>query len=130
MSGVPARARTAATLFLIYAVLVLANAVYAHMLPTGSTTTELFRAAVRIIGIVLIAVGLLRGAHWAWLLGVVFGGFWLLMGAVGAAALVAGGDGFGVSAFGLIIVLVAIALLAAAWALLLTREVRQAYRSS
>lgn len=129
MTDVPVRARAAAVLLLIYGALVLANAVYAHMAPAAVTPAGLFRAAVRIIGIVLIAIGLLRGAHWAWLAAVVFGGFWLLMGIVAVAAVATAGDGVGVSISGLFFVVVGTAMLAVAWALLLTREVRQAYRS-
>lgn len=127
MNEIPPRARTAAVLFLVYGVFVLAAAVYG---PTGADATggtALFRASVRVIGIVLVAVGLFRGAHWAWLLGVVFGGFWLVMGVIGAAALATSGEASGASA-GLLAVLAALAILAAAWALLLTPVVRQAYR--
>lgn len=127
MSEIPRRGRTAAVLFLLYGALVLVAAVYAQ---TGSAngTTALFRASVRVTGILLIAVGLFRGAHWGWLLGVVFGGLWLLMGVISAAALIISGEGAGALA-GLVAVLASMAILATAWALLLTAGVRQAYRN-
>lgn len=127
MSEVPARARTAAVLLLIYGALVVVAGVAGHAHPAGTTTTNLFRTAVRVIGIVIISGGLFRGAHWAWLLGVVFGGFWLLMSFIGAAALITSGEGAGVSLYALIHILAVVTALAGAWILLLTRAVRQAY---
>lgn len=126
MSEVPRPARVAAILFLVYGALVLVAAVYGQA-GSAAGAMGLFRLSVRVIGIVLIAVGLFRGAHWAWLLGVVFGGFWLLMGGIGAAALATSDEGMDVTA-GFIAVLAAMAILATAWALLLTARVRQAYR--
>jgi hypothetical protein len=127
---VPPRARTAAALLLIYAALVLLNALVWQLGAAESRPIEFFRAGVRILGVVLIAVGLLRGARWAWLLGVVFAGFWLLMGVLSAAALFAGSAGRGVSLFTAALLVAAVAVLAAGWILLLTREVRDAYRST
>lgn len=129
MSDVPPRARTAAILLLVYAALVLLNALAWQLGGADSRPIEFFRAAVRIVGVVLIAIGLLRGARWAWMLGVVFAGFWLLMGVLAAAALFAGSAGAGVSRYSVAFVIAGVAVLATGWVLLLTREVRDAYRS-
>lgn len=126
---VPPRARTAAGLLLAYAALVLLNALVWQLGATESRPIEFFRAAVRVLAVVMIAVGLLRGARWAWMLGVVFAGFWLLMGVLSAAALFAG-SGRGVSLYTATLLVAAVAVLAAGWILLLTREVRDAYRST
>ena len=127
---VPPRARTAAALLLAYAALVLLNALVWQLGAAESRPIEFFRAAVRVLGVVLIVVGLLRGARWAWLLGVVFAGFWLLMGVLSAASLFAGSAGRGVSLYTATLLVAAVAVLAAGWILLLTCEVRDAYRST
>lgn len=127
MSAVPARARTAATLFLVYAALMLLNSVVWHVGGGEAGSAGMFRAIVRGGAIVLIAIGLLKGAHWAWLFGVVFAGLWLVLGIIGAVALVA--SGVGLSLFGAVFLVTAHAVLGTGWGLLLTPEVRQAYRS-
>jgi hypothetical protein len=130
MSVAPRRARTAAVLFLVFGGLVLLNALVWQFGAPESRQIDVFRAAVRVLGVVLIAVGLFRGVRWGWLLGVVFGGFWLLMGVLTAIALViAEPDSNGVSTNYLVFLVVAVAVLGTGWALLLTREVRHAYRN-
>ncbi|MGH7446890.1 MAG: hypothetical protein ACREK1_11730 [Longimicrobiales bacterium] len=131
MIDVPAKARTASVLLLIYAGLVLASAVHWQMQGPDAVPRDLFRAAVRVAGIVLIALGLFRGARWAWWAGVVFAGFWLLMGAVGVMALVIAasrGTATGISMPSALFMLAALAVLGTGWTLLLTQQVRQAYR--
>lgn len=131
MSDVPPKARTASVLFLIYAGLVLANAVHWQMQGPDAAPRDLFRAAVRVAGIVLVAIGLFRGARWAWWVGVVFAGFWLLMGVVGVVALAIAalrGTAMGISMPSALFMLAGLAVLGTGWALLLTQQVRQAYR--
>lgn len=125
----PPQARTAAILFLAYGGLVLLNALLWQIGDVESRPIERFRAVVRVLGIVLIAVGLLRGARWAWMLGVVFAGFWLLMGVLAAGALFGGSADRTMSPLAGLFLLTAVAILATGWVLLLTREVRDAYRS-
>jgi hypothetical protein len=129
VSDVPPRARTAAILFFLYAALVLLNAVAWQLGAAESEPIEFFRVAVRILGVVLIAAGLLRGARWAWMLGVVLAGFWLLMGLATVITFVADSGSADTSLPYALFLIVAVAVLATGWGLLLTRDVRQAYRS-
>jgi hypothetical protein len=123
---VPRGARTAAILFFVSAVLAVLNAVVWQVGGVESRAIALFRLAVRVAGLILIAAGLLRGAHWAWLAGVVFGGLWVLMGALGVAATFSGDAE--VPLYGALFMAASVAIMAAGWILLLTRDVREVYR--
>lgn len=122
-AAVPTKARVSAILFLVYGALVLA---YAWLLGRGVDPVDAMaagRATFRAIVIVVIAVGLLRGARWAWLAGLILPAFWAGIALLGLLATDVGGAGGGWT------VLIALGILAAGWALLLSPEVRAAYGS-
>jgi hypothetical protein len=80
-AAVPRPVRTAALLFAVYGVLVLVNALVLQMSGDWADAGEFPGALLRLAGCFAIAYGLTRGMRWAWWMGVVFAGFWTLMGA-------------------------------------------------
>ncbi len=121
-NGLPAWARAAGWLFLVYGLAVTAAALLRA--PEGWAA-----GAIRGLALVVIAVGLLRGARWAWILGVVFPGVWLLRGLVelgGVALALARGEA-GPPASSVVLLAAAVLLLGVGWGALLTRPVRAVY---
>ena len=86
----PSEVRIAALLFFLYGLLVLANALSVG-LSEGMSVADaaLPRPAVRALGTGLVALGLWRGARWAWWLAVLLAGLWFVAGVVGLAAVFA-----------------------------------------
>jgi hypothetical protein len=131
--AVPGTVRAAAAILAAYGVVVLINALieqraigWSDIEPRG-----LPRAVVRFVGMVLIAWGLLRGARWAWWLGVLFPGFLVLVGGVSIVAYLAIFDPAArelISPNTRMLVVVAFVALGTAVALLLTRSARAAFR--
>jgi hypothetical protein len=85
-SFTPLTLRWAAWLALVYAVVILANATVGQVLTGWEDAKDYPRGLIRAGGFVLIGIGLLRRAKWAWWFGVGMSSFLLLMGlfAVGA----------------------------------------------
>jgi len=78
-SGSPLSLKVAALCFVLFAVAVLLNS--ATQSAAGwMVTREIARAGARVVGAGAVAWGLLRGARWAWVLGLVLGSFWLVTG--------------------------------------------------
>ena len=83
----PVEVRAAAALLLMYGLSVLINAVLVGQSEgVPALDAALPRPAVRALGTGLLALGLWRGARWAWWGTVVLGGLWL---AAGLAAFIA-----------------------------------------
>jgi hypothetical protein len=78
-SPVPLSLKVAALCFVLFAVAVLLN--NATQSAAGwMVTRQIARAGVRVVGAGAVAWGLLRGARWAWVLGLVLGSLWLVTG--------------------------------------------------
>lgn len=129
-AAVPKPVRTAALLFAVYGVMVLVNALILQTAGGWSDAGEFPRALLRLAGCFAIAWGLARGLRWAWWMGVIFAGFWSLMGA-GALLVIARLSAWGtlpmpgVSAVFLIASLLVVGL---AFALLMQPASRDAFR--
>lgn len=127
---VPRPVRAAALLTALYGVMVLANALVLQTAGGWAAAGEFPRALVRLAGCGLIAYGLMRGLRWAWWVGVVFGGFWALMGA--GALLVLGRMGawhtLPLPGFSAAFLVASVLVIGAALALLLQPASRDAFR--
>ena len=77
--AIPLSLKAGALCFLLFAVAVLLNgatqAAAGWMFPR-----QIIHSGVRVVGAGAVAWGLLRGARWAWVLGLLFGSFWLVTG--------------------------------------------------
>jgi hypothetical protein len=82
--GIPASLKLAALCFALFAVAVLFNT--ATQFGAGWLvfhhgwwgTRQIARVGFRVVGAAALAWGLFRGARWAWVLGLIFGSFWLV----------------------------------------------------
>jgi hypothetical protein len=124
------RVRAAAALLVAYGIIVLVNAVVLQSMANWVEWPQFFRGLIRVVGVSLLAWGLLRGERWAWWGTVGLGGFWLI-----AGSLLLVGAWFPVSdptvpipAFSRTILTVAVFVVAIAIALILTPPVRAAFR--
>jgi hypothetical protein len=78
-SAVPGTLKAAALCFLLFAVAVLLNS--ATQSAAGwMVPRQILRSGFRVVGAGAVAWGLLRGARWAWVLGLLFGSLWLVTG--------------------------------------------------
>lgn len=78
---VPRPVRIAALLFVVYGVMVVGNALILQTAGGWAEAREFPRALLRLAGCAVIAWGLLRGDRWAWWMGMIFAGFWSVLGA-------------------------------------------------
>ena len=126
----PSEVRIAALLFFLYGLLVLANALSVG-LSAGMTVADaaLPRPAVRALGTGLVALGLWRGARWAWWLAVLLGGLWFVAGVVGLAAVFATGSAGALPSRMWWFAPVALSLLGGALGLLFLPTSREAFRA-
>jgi hypothetical protein len=77
--AIPLSLRAAALCFVLFAVAVLLNS--ATQSAAGwMVTRQIVRSGFRVIAAGAVAWGLLRGARWAWVLGLLLGSFWLVTG--------------------------------------------------
>jgi len=78
-SGSPLSLKLAGLCFVLFAIAVLLN--NAMQSAAGwMVTRQIARSGVRVVGAGAVAWGLLRGARWAWVLGLALGSFWLVTG--------------------------------------------------
>ncbi|HEX6042334.1 hypothetical protein [Longimicrobium sp.] len=129
-SAIPRSVRTAAMLFALYGVMVLANALVLQTAGGWADAGEFPRALLRLFGCGAIAYGLMRGVRWAWWVGVVFAGFWSVMGA-GALLVIArmgAWDTLPMPGFSAAFLVCSVLVVGAAFALLLQPASRDAFR--
>lgn len=74
------RVRAAAAFLLIYGLIVLINAVVLQSMADWVEWRQFFRGVARVMGVSLLAWGLLAGERWAWWGTVGLGSFWLFAG--------------------------------------------------
>ena len=86
---IPGTLRWAALLAFAYAAIVLVNATVLQQLNGWSEIRDYPRGVVRAIGYSVVGYGLLRGAKWAWWLGVVVSSFLVVAGALATVTLLA-----------------------------------------
>lgn len=72
----PKPVRVAALLFVVYAVMVIANGLVQQSSPTWARVHEYPRLLLRVASCGLIAYALMRRISWGWWGAVLFGGFW------------------------------------------------------
>jgi len=77
---VPASVRLAAGLLVLNGVLMLLNAVVMQGGLDWADARDLPRSLLRLLAAAIIGWGLLRAERWAWWVGVVLAGFWLITG--------------------------------------------------
>lgn len=125
--AIPLSLKAAALCFVLFAVAVLLNS--ATQSAAGwMVTRQIARSGFRVVGAGAVAWGLLRGARWAWVLGLVLGSFWLVTGLLTVLVLERRDlewlrpSGFQVFLFA------SLATLGLAVALLLSASARQAFR--
>jgi hypothetical protein len=77
--AIPRSLKAAALCFLLFAVAVLLNS--ATQSAAGwMVPRRILHSGFRVVGAGAVAWGLLRGARWAWVLGLLLGSFWLVTG--------------------------------------------------
>jgi hypothetical protein len=127
---VPRPVRIAALLFVVYGVMVVGNALLLQTAGGWAQAREFPRALLRLAGCAVIAWGLLRGVRWAWWTGVIFAGFWAVLGggALLVIARVGAWDQLPMPGFSGPFLVAAMLVTAAALALLLQPASRDAFR--
>lgn len=125
---VPGSVKAAAALFVVYGASAFLNAAVILRSAGWTSPPGLIRALAHLVGAGLIAWGLLRGARWAWVLGLALGIFWLATGAI-TMLVVQGGDLYWLPPSGFqLLVAASLVCLGVAVALLLTPAARTAFR--
>jgi hypothetical protein len=81
-SGLPTALKWSAALFVLYGVGMLINVVVVQGAAGWGSTRDSPWVILNLLAAGLIAWGLLRRARWAWWLGLVVGGLWLVAGAM------------------------------------------------
>ena len=89
----PKPVRVAAVLFALYGLYVAVNATAWEAIGVRGDAADYPRALLRACGALLVAWGLWRGLRWAWWLGVVLAGVWLVIGVGAFVAALLLGDG-------------------------------------
>lgn len=123
--NLPARARLAALLFGAAGVVVVAVSLTGAG-SAGAPAASVTGPVLRGLALLVIAGGLLGGARWGWLLGLVFPGAWIVLGAIR----VAGADPSAAPGSTRLLTVLVLAVLAAGWLLLLSSDVRRRYGPS
>lgn len=123
--------RTAAILLVCYGIAVVGNALVWQAAGDWQDASDFPRALIRLAGTGLIAWGLMQRSRWAWWAGILFPGFWIASAVLALVAYMALVDADGPSQFppafaGFMVV--SVAILTWAVGLLLTRQVRDAFR--
>jgi len=125
---VPGSIKAAAGLFAVYGVSAFVNAAVVLQEAGWAAPRGWIRALVQLVAACLVAWGLLRGARWAWWLGLLLGLFWLATGAL-TTLVVQRGDLYWLPPSGFQLLLVAsLVCLGVAVALLLTPGARALFR--
>jgi hypothetical protein len=126
--AVPAAAKIAGALFLIYGLAAVVSAAGAETDVGSASGLMLPRALVRLLASAVIAWGLTRGSRWAWWLGLVAGLIWLLMSAAAIVVLDRGDIHWLQPSSYQLFMAISLVSLGLAIALLLSRDVRAAFR--
>jgi hypothetical protein len=122
--AVPAAAKVAAALFLVFGLAAVVNAVGAESDVGWLGGRMLPRAMVRLLASVVVAWGLNRGARWAWWLGLVAGLIWFVMSAAAVVVLDHGDLHWLQPSSDQLFLAISLVSLGLALALLLSRDVR------
>lgn len=131
-SSVEGPVRVAAALLVLYGLLVLLNATVLQVAAGWQDVPDYARAVVRLLGMGLLAWGLMHRRRWAWWLSVGLASFWALMGglAVGFLSLSDGWEALPHPTFSVGFMIVSLGLLLGAIRLLLSASTRAVFNAA